>query len=105
MPMKILQVCLCLLLITACAAAQQETTSSKEVADSETAIKIAEAALIHTNGKQSVDSQQPFKAELIKDIWIVTGTLHCPTAHCFGAAATIKVAKTDGHIVSIYQPK
>jgi hypothetical protein len=68
---------------------------------------MAEAALVPIYGKKQIESERPFTAILVKDIWTVTGTLRCPdekgggTTACAGGAAEVKISKTDGHIISL----
>ena len=45
------------------------------VKESNTAIKIAEAILFEIYGKENIESQKPFKEYLIKNYWVISGTL------------------------------
>ncbi len=73
--------------------------------DSQTAVKIAEAALIPVYGEKQIRSEEPFTAQLKGDVWTVGGTLRCPdgkgglTTDCDGGVAVVKLSKTDGHIL------
>ena len=75
------------------------------VADSETAVKIAEAVLIPVSGQKQIESERPFVARLKDGVWTVGGTLHCPgekgvnTISCDGGTAEVRIAKDDGHVL------
>jgi hypothetical protein len=76
------------------------------VPDSDTAIKIAEAVLVPVYGKTKVDSEKPFTAGLKGNVWIVSGTLHCPneiagTIVCKGGVAEIEISKSDARVLSM----
>lgn len=45
------------------------------IKESNTAIKIAEAILFEIYGKENIESQKPFKEYLIKNYWVISGTL------------------------------
>ena len=47
------------------------------VPDEETALAIAEPALIKTYGKRQIDDERPLTATLDKGVWTVSGTLWC----------------------------
>lgn len=55
----------------------QNATRQNEgyVPDSGTAVKIAEAVLVPVCGKEQIDSEQPFLAQLKDNVWTVSGTL------------------------------
>jgi hypothetical protein len=81
---------------------QSPSHGSKEgsVPDAETAVKIAEAALIPVYGEKKIVSERPFKAALQGDVWIVDGTLHCGDhPHCVGGTAHVEIAKQSGQIL------
>jgi hypothetical protein len=98
-------------LLCVLASAQGIRPKSGYVPDSATAIKIAEAALVPVYGKKTIDSEQPFVAELNGEVWTVSGTLHCPdgrggtTTHCVGGVAVVRLSKKDGHILSMIHYK
>jgi hypothetical protein len=98
---------LCLLLAASLAYAQKLKTPAGPVHDSETAVRIAEAALVPVYGEKKIKSERPFLAELENDVWTVHGTLHCPdgeggtTTHCAGGVAVVKISKADGRIISM----
>lgn len=87
--MKIAALVVASILLVACFLSAQWLPKAV-VPDSETAVKIAEAVLVPVYGKQTVESERPFKAKLKGEIWTVGGTLHCPdghggiTTHCVG---------------------
>lgn len=97
----------CLLLAVPLASAQNSKPPKGPVLDSETAIKIAEAALIPVYGQKQIKSERPFVAELKNDVWTVWGTLHCSdgmggtTTHCVGGVAKVKISKTNGKVLSM----
>jgi PBP1b-binding outer membrane lipoprotein LpoB len=45
------------------------------VKNSNTAIKIAEAILFEIYGKANIEEQKPYEKYLIKDYWVILGTL------------------------------
>jgi len=45
------------------------------VKDSNTAIKIAEAILFEIYGKENIEEQKPYEKYLIKNYWVISGTL------------------------------
>jgi hypothetical protein len=76
------------------------------VADSRTAVKIAEAVLIPVYGEEQIRSEEPFTAHLKGDVWTVGGTLRCPdgkggftTTDCDGGVAVVKLSKADGRVL------
>jgi hypothetical protein len=78
------------------------------VPNSETAVKIAEAVLLPVYGKEKLESERPFKADLKGGTRIVSGTLYCSDGMggrtetgCRGGAATVGISKADARIVSM----
>jgi hypothetical protein len=76
------------------------------VPDSATAVKIAEAVLIPVYGKEHIESERPFTAELNNGVWTVAGTLRCSdgkggitTRLCVGGVATVKISKSDARVL------
>lgn len=75
------------------------------VPDSDTAVKIAEAVLIPVYGEKQIRSEEPFTAQLKRDVWTVGGTLRCSdgkggfTSQCFAGTAVVKLSKTDGRVL------
>ena len=67
------------------------------VPDESTAVRMGEAAAIAQYGEKTISEEQPFRARLYGDTWIVKGTLHPKGA--VGGTAVIKVSKTDGRIL------
>ena len=67
------------------------------VPDESTAVRMGEAAAIAQYGEKTISEEQPFRARLYGDTWIVKGTLHPQGA--VGGTAVIKVSKTDGRIL------
>ena len=72
------------------------------VPDAETAVRVAEAILIPTYGKQSVESERPFVALLNGNVWTVTGTL--PKGR-LGGVATVEIAKDSACILRVTHGK
>jgi len=98
------------LLFTSLLLAEPEKYSYKPkdgyVPDAATAIKIAEAVLIPIYGEKRINGQKPLKAELQDGVWIVEGTLHCPSGQiCFGGVAVIEISKDDGKILRVSHGK
>jgi hypothetical protein len=70
------------------------------VPNAETAVKVAEAALIPVYGEKHILSERPFKATLDGDVWTVNGTVVCDEpGQCVGGAAQVKISKTTGQIL------
>ena len=65
------------------------------------AVAIAEAVLVPVYGKQLINSERPFKAELAHDVWDINGTVPCnpPGSLCPGGAAEVKISKKTGQIL------
>ena len=72
------------------------------VPDAETALKIAEAVLIPIYGKETIDNEKPFEAELKGDIWYVSGRL---PEGLLGGVAEIEINKNDGKILRVTHGK
>jgi hypothetical protein len=96
-----------------CNACSLQAQERKYVPNAETAVAIAEAVLIPVYGKKTIESERPFKAILQNGVWSVDGTLYCqdgkpqsakvPT--CVGGAAEVKIAESDGRIISMIHYK
>jgi hypothetical protein len=107
---------LLLALAPQCHAEHNNKPQAGYVPDSITAIKIAEAVLIPVYGEK-IESEQPFKATLKEDVWIVEGTLNCPddknaaapekkSLHlCLGGLALVEISKSDAHILRMTHGK
>jgi hypothetical protein len=96
---------------TTCAIAQGPKPQSRDVPDSATAVKIAEAVLVRVYGKKQIESEKPFTARLKDDVWRVNGTLQCSdgkggtTTLCVGGVAVVQISKKNGHIISVMHTK
>ena len=76
------------------------------VPDELTATKIAEAILIPIFGESEVAGQRPYKARLVEDRWIVTGSVEAPKGHVvFGGVLTVHIGKQDGTILDAFQSR
>jgi hypothetical protein len=78
------------------------------VPNQETAIRIAEAVLIPIWGKDKIESERPFAAELKESTWTVYGALRCPdgkggstTVGCRGGVATVEISRVDARVLSV----
>ena len=89
------------MLVTAIVGAYSQTppSSQPKVPNAETAVKVAEAALIPVYGKKQILSERPFKATLEGDVWTVVGTLHCGAPQCTGGTAEVKISESSGKIL------
>lgn len=80
--------------------------SQNKVADADTAVKVAEKALVRVYGKKKIESERPFTATLDKGVWTVAGTLHCkdqdgnPTDMCAGGVAVARISEKNGRVLS-----
>ena len=68
------------------------------VPNPETAVQIAEAVLLPIYGKEQVESERPFVANLNGDIWTVEGSL--PDGW-LGGVAEVDIRKSDGKIMRL----
>ena len=69
-----------------------------------TASSIAEAVLIEIYGKQQIEEQKPFIAELIEDQWVLKGNF-VKDQDSRGGVFTIKINKNSGEILFISHGK
>jgi len=81
------------------------------IPNEETALMVTEPELIHTYGASVIASERPLTAGMLRDMWIVSGTLHCgggkggTTTACEGGVATAQLSKSDGRIIQISHTK
>jgi hypothetical protein len=99
------------LLIASLVLGQGNKPEQGYVPNSETAVQIAEAVLVPVYGRQKIESEKPFNAELKDGVWTVSGTLHCSdgnggtTTHCVGGVAVVTISKADARILSMIHYK
>jgi NTF2 fold immunity protein len=61
--------------------------------------------LIPVYGKEHIEPERPFTAELKNGVWTVAGTLHCSDRKggtatlCVGGFATVKSSKADARVL------
>ena len=67
------------------------------VPDEATAAAIGEAVAIAQYGRETITKEEPFRAHLYGDIWLVKGTLH--PQGVYGGTAVIKIARKNGRIL------
>ena len=72
------------------------------VPDELTAVNIGLAVLVPIYGRQPIESQKPFKAALVGDIWVVSGTM---TSKSVGGLAEIDISKRTGKILRVTHGK
>lgn len=78
------------------------------ISDADTALKIAEPEMIRVYGASVIASERPLNAGSWKDMWVVSGTLHCghhnggTSTLCPGGVATAHLSKNDGRVVEIF---
>jgi len=81
------------------------------VPDAATAIKVAEAVLTPIYSEKMIQSERPYTATLEGDVWTVNGTLPCPEAKsdksvsCKGGVASVKISKSDAHVIFMWHGK
>jgi hypothetical protein len=68
------------------------------VPDAVTAAKIAEAVWLPIYGKDRIEKQKPFKAELIDETWHISG--HLPEQR-LGGVAIAEIDKRSGKILRV----
>lgn len=70
------------------------------VPDADTAASVAAAVLVPVYGKEEIGRQTPFKVTLVKDAWIVEGTIKSVPGTIFvGGTALVKISKKTGAIL------
>jgi NTF2 fold immunity protein of polymorphic toxin system component len=106
--MKALSILCLSIVIVSFAMAQGIQPKEGFVPNQETAIRIAEAVLIPIYGKDRLESERPFTAELKENKWTVYGTLRCSdgksgstTVGCRGGVATVEISKLDARVLSV----
>lgn|SRR6266568_4539693 len=72
------------------------------VPDEATAIRVAEKVLIPIYGKKQIESERPFTAKLVGNVWEVWGYLP-PTMD--GGVAEVRIDKRNGRILKISHGK
>lgn len=72
------------------------------VPDAKTAIAIAVAVWIPLYGKEKVESEKPYNAELHDNTWTVTGSL---PPHLLGGVAKAVIAKSDARVLLVTHGK
>lgn len=72
------------------------------VPDETTAIAISVASWNPIYGAEKIAKEKPYKAELKRDIWVVTGSL--PEGYV-GGVAIAEISKNDGTILRISHGK
>ena len=79
------------------------------VPSADVALSVANAVLIPVYGKKLIDSEQPFTANLQRDIWVITGTIPCQnppsSGACPGGAAEVRISKRTGQILFMDHPQ
>ena len=68
------------------------------VPDAKTAESIAEAVWIPIYGKENIENERPFHAEMSNGVWTVTGSL---PENCVGGVAEIDIQQSDGKILRV----
>ena len=96
--------------LTVFAFSQSYVPKTGYVPDSATAIQIAQAVLVPVYGQKQIESEKPFAAKLERDVWTVTGTLHCANrsdgdSDCEGGTAEVRLSKKDARILSMIHYK
>ena len=74
-----------------------ETCKPPYVPDEATAIRIAEAVWLPIYGK-GIYEERPFRAELVKDVWIVIGSLPRSSP---GGVPIARISREDGRILQV----
>lgn len=87
------------------AKAQNRLPEKGVLTTEESAIKVAETILVNVYGEKVLE-ERPFKAKLEGDVWIISGTFHCPKGSvCKGGVAHIEINKKDGKVKSVIRDK
>ena len=100
------------LLLASSPLCQGRKSKPKSVADSATAVEIAEAALVPVYGRKHIESERPFTATLNNGVWTVHGTLRCSdgkggttTVYCVGGAASVEISQKNRRILRMWHPE
>jgi len=72
------------------------------VPDAATAIQIAVAVWVPIYGRENIERQKPYHAELRNGVWFVYGTLPTGTR---GGTAEAEIAKSDGRVLRVIHGK
>jgi hypothetical protein len=84
-------------------------SSSGFVPDAETAVAIAVAVWKPIYGKEQIEKQVPYHAQLIDGIWIVEGSypksIYDPNAPVPGGAAIAEISKLTGEVLRVSHSK
>jgi hypothetical protein len=76
------------------------------VPNSTVAIAVAEAVLTPIYGAETIAKEKPLTAKLTRGVWLVRGTLACPTGNkCVGGVVEAEVVKRDGRILRVSHGK
>ena len=73
------------------------------VPDSATATRVARAVLWPVYGKDIIDTEEPLRAKLVGDHWVVSGSL--PKGANQGGAAYVEILKGDAKILRMIHSK
>jgi hypothetical protein len=77
---------------------KRDISQNDLVPDEKTAIAIAEAVLIPIYGKEQIDAEKPFHAQLKDNIWTVEGSL--PEGWT-GGVAMVQLSRIDARVSKI----
>ena len=76
------------------------------VPNSTVAVAVAEAILTPIYGAATIAKEKPLTAKLTRGVWLVKGTLSCPTGNrCVGGVVEAEVVKRDGRILRVSHGK
>lgn len=105
--MKLLFTILVLFLCTSVVSAQNSSLhnvkpSTGYVPNQETAIRIAIAIWEPIYGREQIEKQRPFHAQLIDEVWHVEGSIK---ADSLGGVAMAEISKKDGKILLVSHGK
>ena len=110
LPMKIsLFAFIALVLVAASALVYAQTTkhnyvpSAGYVPNANTATRIAVAVWSPIYGEKQIEGEKPFRAKLVKGVWIVEGSL--PGNYSPGGVAIAEISKQDGRILRVSHGK
>ena len=73
------------------------------VPDAKTATRIAVAIWSPIYGEKQIEGEKPFRAKLVKGVWIVEGSL--PKRYGVGGVAVAEISKWDGRILRVSHGK
>ncbi|MGH9947106.1 MAG: NTF2 fold immunity protein [Pyrinomonadaceae bacterium] len=81
---------------------QESSVDNGFVEDEQAAIEIAFKEWIRMGLKEMIDQEKPYRAELVGDVWEVSGTAH---KGWIGGLAYARISQKDGKVLRAWHDK